>query len=129
MKQLLEVRSHDMALRPSPGISTMALEVAALADVANAWRPFDRHGPASIPVFAAAWPTSELPLPALGAHAATTALAARHGGFRGSLGIVNAGLATAAAAGLIGLQSVARSAAGVYESALVDGLGPGYRER
>src|SRR5438874_1285062 len=74
----------------------------------------------------AGWPTSDLPLPTLGAHLAANAFAARHGGFRGRLAPVDAALALGTAATLVALERSGRGSAEVYEHALRAGLGDDY---
>ena len=75
--------------RMDVGRVTLASNVFAALNVANAWRAFDRRSIASIPVFLAGWPTSELPMPMLGAHLAGNVLAARRGEFRGRTGLAS----------------------------------------
>src|SRR5689334_22774017 len=99
--------------------AALGLNALALVNVANAWQPFSRRGQASFASFLAAWPTSELPMPALGLHLAMmTALGAR-GAFRGRTGIANGVITGAVGAGLVGLHKVARDADAVFETALV----------
>ncbi len=107
----------------------LALNALAGANVANAWHPFSRRGRASFASFLAGWPTSELPLPALWLHLASMTALGACGAFRGRAGVANVVLAGTVAAGLVGLQKVARDSESVFEDALVSGLGPDYRTR
>jgi acetyl esterase/lipase len=111
------------------GRNTLLLNAMAALNTANAWTAFDRKTPASVGAFAAGWPTSELPLPTLGAHLALNALAARRGAFRGAGGMASTGLALGVSAGLIGLETSARAAGSLFSSALHDALGPDFALR
>jgi acetyl esterase/lipase len=108
---------------------TLGYNLLAAVNAANAWHAFDRRGFGSVASFTAGWPTSELPLATLGAHAAANALAARYGGFRGRLRGLDLALATGTAAALVALQRSARGSADIYDQALRDGLGTDYRDR
>ena len=81
----------------------LGLNTLAALNAANAVRPFDRRHDASVPCFFAGWPTSELPLQVLGAHAALNAAALAHGDIRGRRGAVGVGLSLASAAALLSL--------------------------
>lgn len=100
----------------------------AALNAANAWHPFSRFTPLSVPCFDAGWPTTELPLQMLGAHAAVNAAAVRAGHARGASGRAGLALGAAAAAGLVALHRIGRAADDAYEQALVDALGPDYRD-
>jgi acetyl esterase/lipase len=102
--------------------------VAAAATTANAIRP-QRVSTLSVPSFALGLPVSELPLQVGLLELASLTLLCRHEATRGWPG--KAGLA-AFAASIAGLGFVYRQAAEagpVLEDALVEALGPGYRER
>lgn len=99
----------------------------AAVNAANAWHSFDRRSYGSVASFAAGWPTSELPLQALGAHVAANALGAR--AWRGRTAPVDAALAAGTAITLLALHRVARGSSAVYDAALRDGLGADYRDR
>jgi acetyl esterase/lipase len=112
-----------------PQRATLGYNVLAALNAANAWHALDRRGYGSVASFTAGWPTSELPLPTLGAHVAANAIAARYGGFRGRLAGLDLALATGTAAALVALQRSARGSADIYDQALRDGLGTDYRDR
>ena len=101
--------------------------VLAALNAANAWRPFDRRHFPSAYCFAAGWPTSELPLPALAAHLTLTGVAAARGDLQGRRGLAAAALSLGTAASLGASYRVAKKAGQVYEQALTDELGPDYR--
>lgn len=109
--------------------ATLALNGLALFNALNAWRPFDRHGAASVACFAAGWPTSELPLEALTLQATLNVVAGARGDFTGRRGALVAGIGAGTAALLVRLYRSARTAGPAFERALVDGLGPHYAEQ
>lgn len=106
---------------------TLAYNALAALNAANGWHPFDRHGDGSVAAFLAGLTASELPVATAGAQLAVNTALARAGGFRGRTGMAGAALATGTAATLGALEYVARQSAGVYEDALREALGPGYR--
>jgi acetyl esterase/lipase len=108
---------------------SLVVNATATLNALNAWRAFDRHTNASLPVFAAGWPTSEFPLPTLAAHLAVNGFLARRGAFRGRHGAINGALAAVAAGGLVALEVSARGSGSVYEAALQETLGNDYRSR
>ena len=103
---------------------TDALAVAGALNTANAMRPFGWGSVERvIPSFAAGLPTSELPLPILGAQAlAASALYRSSGRFA-------CGLTLASWAGLVALELQARRTPGVLHRVLAGTLGPDYRDR
>ncbi|WP_375487629.1 alpha/beta hydrolase fold domain-containing protein [uncultured Jatrophihabitans sp.] len=107
----------------------LAYNALAALNAANAWRPVDRHGPASGAAFLAGWSTSELTLPTVGLHAAVNAVGALRGAAHGRSGLAGALLAAGATGTLLALDRTARQAGRVYEDALVTALGAGYRSR
>jgi acetyl esterase/lipase len=111
----------------SPRTTFLLSSAAAAATTANALRPVDRFGPASLPSFVVGMPTSELPLQTGAAEVAAALLLARGGGWRGLRGALGLGLGAASLAGLWRLHRDARASEQVLEQALVDGLGAGYR--
>lgn len=115
----MTVRKDDLVL---------AMNGLAAANAANAWRPIDRRGRASLECFLAGWPTSELPLQAFGAHLLLNGAAFAYGGNRGLRGAAAAALSAASAAALLTIHQVAKGADEVYEQALRDELGARYRE-
>lgn len=106
----------------------LGANVLAALNAANALHPFDRRHAPSVWCFAAGWPTSELPLQALGAHVALTGVAAARGDLRGLRGVAAGALGIATAATLGATYRTAKSAGEVYEAALVDAIGPDYRD-
>ncbi len=64
----------------TPAWKFAAATAAGALNTANAWKPFARQGPASVPSFFSGWLTSELPLHTLGWQAAATGVfGVRHG--------------------------------------------------
>lgn len=94
----------------------------------NAWRPVSRNGRTSLLAFPAGVTVSEMPLHVLGWQAAATAGFASTGALRSRAG--KAGLAVTAASwsGLVALDRIAAQTDRVLDAALVDGLGPDYRQ-
>jgi acetyl esterase/lipase len=107
----------------------LALSAASALNTANAISPFNRRGPLSALGFFPGWLTSELPLQAMGAQMATTALMAVTGGFTSRKAKAGLALNVASWAGLLSLQHTADQAGEVLETALREGLGPDYRSR
>jgi acetyl esterase/lipase len=103
--------------------------VAWAAATGNALKPFDRVGPGSMASFVSALGPSEFPMHELAFQAGVGLIAARGGGVRGVRGALGLGLTAASFAGLWRLRRDAQAAQDVLEAALVDGLGPHYRER
>ena len=101
--------------------------VGALA-AANALRPVG-PGPLSFPSFAAGAVTSEIPLVHAAAHGGVAAGLAARGGLRSPRGLVGLGLTGVACAGAFALHREAGGTESELERALVDALGPGYRNR
>lgn len=106
-----------------------ARAISPLELTANALRPASFGQPVGTYAFTAGWHVSELPILTLGAQAVATALALRGGKWRTRQGQARLAAQALSAAGLVNLESAARSAQGVLERALVDGLGPDYGER
>lgn len=106
----------------------LGMNALTAVNAANARRPFDRHGAASVECFAAGWPTSELPLQTLAAHLLLNGAAFAHGGNRGIRGAAGLVLSAATAADLLAVHRVAKGADEVYERALRDELGVDYRD-
>jgi len=108
--------------------AVLAANALAAVNTANALRAFDRRGRLSDLSFAAGWLTSELPLQTLGALLALDGLAAARGDLRGRRGAGSVLLAAASAAGLVAAHRIARRAPELFEAALVEALGPDYRD-
>ena len=102
---------------------------AAAAVTASALRPRARFGRAAPLEFVLGVPTSEMPLHAAGAQAAVGLLLARGGGLRGRRGLAGLTLAAASGVGLWRLYRDAQASGEVLEDALVEALGPDYRDR
>src|ERR1700759_2803224 len=100
---------------------------AALANTANALRPFTRGGPFAFPFFAAGALTTELPAAAaINTVAPQLALLAA-GAARTRSGRAGLALSALAAAGLAGVAAASRPAEAILDRALVDALGADYR--
>ena len=102
--------------------------MAGLAATANALRPVSRDRGVSAAAFAVGWPVSELPLLTLGVQAAATAAGLRRHGWRSHDAATSIALQAVSAAGLIELHRAAQQSRQVLEAALVEGLGPDYRD-
>ncbi|MGI8756174.1 MAG: alpha/beta hydrolase fold domain-containing protein [Acidimicrobiales bacterium] len=89
----------------------------------NARRPFQRTGRGGLLSFAAGWPTSELPLHAIGWQALASLRYVRKGAFRTPEGLAGLGLSLASWAGLVDIWQQAMKAGGVLDAALREGLG------
>jgi acetyl esterase/lipase len=101
---------------------------AGTAVVATAVRPVARFHRLAPLQFPSGLVVSEMPVHATLLQAASFANDARRGGMRGWRGAAGLGLAAASVAGLWTLRRDAADAGRVLEEALVDGLGPGYRD-
>jgi acetyl esterase/lipase len=113
----------------TPPTRFLLASAASALDTANALRPLDRFGPGASPGFATGVLTSEMPLHAAGAQAAVALLLARGGGRRGFRGLAGLALTAASGVGLWRLYRDAQASQQVLEDALVEGLGPDYRDR
>ncbi|MGI8491195.1 MAG: alpha/beta hydrolase fold domain-containing protein [Acidimicrobiales bacterium] len=94
---------------------------------ANARKPLSSSVKASSPVFMLGWPVSELPLIALAANSLAVTRMLRHGALRSRSGRLSLAAEAVTAANLADLHRTARASEAVFEEALVDGLGEGYR--
>jgi acetyl esterase/lipase len=115
-------------LRLSRTDAVLGFNALAALNAANAWRPFDRRSSVSLACFAAGWPTSELPLEALGVDLGANAIVAVGGGFAGRRGAVAVGLGAATAAALVSIYRAARTAGPVYQRALAEALGEDFAQ-
>ncbi len=106
----------------------LAAGAAAAIGTANALHPLAEEGRASFAAFAAGAVTSEIPLLHAGAHGMLAAGLAAGGGLRSWRGRVGLGLTAAACAGALAVHREARHAGTELERALVEALGPGYRD-
>jgi acetyl esterase/lipase len=94
----------------------------------NAFRP-PKIQFLSVPTFAAGWLTSELPLHHLAWQAVATAGFVADGALDEPAGWVGLGITAASWAGLVALAIQGHRAGAVLEEALVEGLGPEYKQR
>jgi acetyl esterase/lipase len=101
---------------------------AAAATTANAIRPPRRVPALSIPSFACGLPVSELPLDVGLLELASLLALSRGEATRGWQGKVGVAAFAASLAGLTFVQRKAAEARPILEAALVEALGPGYRE-
>ena len=106
-------------------LRTGALEAFTTLDV---YRPVSRRGPLSPLVFFSTWPVSELPVQAAMFQVATAAALARPRDMRSRRGMAGLALTAASVAGLLGVRRAADRVEGELELALVDALGPQYRD-
>jgi acetyl esterase/lipase len=116
--------SHQDDRDPSrAGSAFLAASVVGALNTANARKPLARSGPGSVLAFAAGWPTSELPLHAIGWQALATLGFARKGALRTPAGIAGLGLSVASWVGLVKVWKQSTFAGEVFDDALRDGLG------
>lgn len=95
----------------------------------NAWRPLSRKGRASGLAFPSGLVVSELPLHTLAVQAALSGALSTRGALRSGRGRLALGFGAASWAGLVALHRAATRSPDVLEAALVEGLGPDYREQ
>jgi acetyl esterase/lipase len=108
------------ARTPTAPLMASALE---LANTLNAWRPFSRGAVPAAFAFVCGWPTSELPLHALGLSALRLASAARRGEIQGSAGRAALGLAGLSWLGLAGVYQRQLRSKAVLDKAVRDAVG------
>jgi acetyl esterase/lipase len=109
------------------GTKYLVASIGGAANTLNAHRPLATSGIGIPPVWISATPTSELPLHAIAWQQAATAAFAVKGALRTRSGRLGVAISIASWAGLLHLHRVAQNSRGVLERALVDGLGPTYR--
>lgn len=114
---------------PPPVWRGLLKPLAPLALTANAVRPITRNHPAAAYAFTVGWHVSELPLLTLGVQLTNTGWALRGGRWRTPQGLVRLSAQAVSAAGLVALHRSSVKSRQVLEEALVDGLGPDYRDR
>lgn len=107
----------------------LAASAIGAARTANAWKPLSRKGRSSVLAFADGVAVSEMPLHTIAWQAAVTAGFVKAGSLGTTAGRAGLALTAASWAGLVGLDRVAAGADQVLEDALVEGLGPDYRDR
>jgi acetyl esterase/lipase len=110
----------ERARTPTAPVVASALEVA---NTLNAWRPFSRSAVPAAFAFVCGWPTSELPLHALGLSALRLASAARRGDIQGSAGRAALGLACLSWLGLAGVYQRQLRSKTVLDKAVRDAVG------
>jgi acetyl esterase/lipase len=123
------------ALRRSPdrdrrvGQAFLAASAIGAVRTINAWRPLSRTGRTSVLAFPGGLTVSEMPLHSLAWQALATSGFVAAGSLRSRAGRAGLALTAASWAGLIGLDRIALRSDKVLEAALVEGLGPDYRNR
>jgi acetyl esterase/lipase len=110
------------------GTKYLLASISGAANTLNAYRPIARNGIGIPFVWASATPTSELPLQAIAWQQAATAAFAAKGAFRTRNGRLGLAISATSWAALLHLHRVAQSSRNVLERALVDELGPAYRD-
>jgi acetyl esterase/lipase len=106
----------------------LGLSVWGAGFTVNAFRP-PKIQFLSVPTFAAGWLTSELPVHHLAWQALATAGFVAEGALDEPAGWVGLGITAASWAGLVALAIQGHQAGAVLDEALVEGLGPEYRQR
>jgi len=107
----------------------LARSLLSAAATAVALRPLSRTNVVGAPLsYLLGWPTSELPLHSLAAQVVGTGIAARRGAVRGPAGWAGLAIRLVSWLGLVMLYRRALRAPGVFERALVEGLGSDYRD-
>jgi acetyl esterase/lipase len=123
---------NPMARSDEPGRRAgqvfLAASAIGAARTLNAWRPVSRTGRTSVLAFPGGLTVSEMPLHSIAWQAAATAGFVAAGSLRTTAGKAGLALTAASWAGLIGLDHIASRSSEVLEAALVEGLGPDYRE-
>ncbi len=117
------------ALAVRPRTRLLLAGATAAATTANAIRPLPRSSALSLPAFALGLPVSELPLQVGLLELASLLALGRNGATRGWGGKVGVAAFAASVAGLAFVHRQAAGAGPVLEEALVEALGPGYRDR
>jgi acetyl esterase/lipase len=121
------VTTGDDLLVDAPTMLLVAGAAGALG-TANALHPPADDGWPSLVTFAAGAVTSEIPLLHGGFHGAVAAGLCARGGLGSWRGRAGLGLTAMACAGAVALHGEARQAGAELEGALVEALGPGYRD-
>jgi len=106
-------------------VGRIFLGAAALGalNTANARQPLSRTGRSSVLAFALGWPTSELPLHAIGWQALATLGFIRKGALRTPAGLAGLGLTAASWAGLHRIWKDSLPAGEIFDEALREALG------
>jgi acetyl esterase/lipase len=107
----------------------LAVTVVGALFALNAKRPFARDGGLSIGAFFAGWLTTELPIHHLAWQLAGTALFVWAGALGAWPGWIGLAIALISWVGLVRMFTSARQAGELVERALVDALGPSFRDR
>jgi acetyl esterase/lipase len=110
------------------GTKYLLASAAGAANTLNAYRPIARNGIAIPLVWATATPTSELPLQTIAWQQAATAIFAAKGSLSTRNGRLGLGISVASWAALLHLHRIAHRSDAVLERALINELGPTYRD-
>jgi acetyl esterase/lipase len=116
------------AFQVNSGTKFLVASIAGAANTLNAHQPLATSGIGIPPVWVSATPTSELPLQVMALQQAATATFAVKGVLRTRNGRLGLAISIASWAGLLHLHRVAQDSRVVLERALVDELGPAYRD-
>jgi acetyl esterase/lipase len=111
-----------------PGARLLRAGLIEALTTLDVYKPFSRKGPLSPLVFFSSWPVSELPIQTAFAEVALAAGLVRPQDLRSRRGQLGLALTAASVAGLVGVRRAADRVEGELELALVDALGPHYRE-
>ncbi|MCB0988835.1 MAG: alpha/beta hydrolase [Microthrixaceae bacterium] len=105
------------------GRAFLASAALGALNTANGRKPLARNGGAGVLAFATGYPTSEMPLHALGWQALATVGFARRGAFRSPAGLAGLGLSLVSWMTLVRMWRESLNTGALMESALRDGLG------
>jgi acetyl esterase/lipase len=119
----MSLRSSANADDRTVGKAFLASAALGALNTANAQKPLARKGGAGVLAFATGYPTSELPLHALGWQVLATAGFARRGALRSGAGMAGLGLSVISWMTLVRMWRESLNAGQLMEEALRDGLG------
>jgi acetyl esterase/lipase len=117
-------RSTSSPRRRRTGRAFLAVSLIGALNTANARRPLARNGRAGVLAFATGWPTSELPLHAIGWQALATLGFVRKGALRTPAGIAGLGVTAASWTVLHQIWKDSLPSGTVLNSALDEVFGP-----
>lgn len=112
-----------------PGTTYLATSALRALSTANARKPLTTTGLGSVAAFLNGLPTSELPLPMIGLHAASAGWGLLRGVHRTTAGRIGLALTAVSAAGLFRLHRATADADELVERSLIDELGADYPTR
>ena len=115
--------SSDRHAANPAGKAFLAASAVGALNTANARKPLARKGRSGVLAFAIGWPTSELPLHAIGWQALATVGFVRKGALRTPAGLAGLGLSAASWVGLYKIWKQALGAGEIFDRALRDALG------